>query len=277
MCVQKKVYKIGRALLLATAGLMVAGMIAAQLDAQSFIVSQNGKSVGSASLKVSKAAAGFSVSSGTKIDMPGLKYQFSEIGALDSAYRLNNVQLDGTVNGTSVTINTARQAQSSAGQQYVMKISANAKVTSTPLAYHPRAVFFPDFDPGALQALLNVGALHNNADIWALVPKQTGSVEPVRIETNADMQGTLDGKPVTVHHLTTTYQASKLEIFSGQANELLQAEWRTEGFAIVRQGFKLTPPDHPGAPPQQPAQPQGQQPQGQAPTAQPAQPQIQQQ
>jgi len=269
MCVQKKIYKIGRALLLATAGVMAAGLIAAELNAQSFIVSQNGKSVGSANLQLNKAAAGFSVSSTTKIDMPGLKYQFTEIGALDSAYRLNNVQLDGTVNGTQVTVSTARQAQQSAGQQYVMKISANGKVTDTPLTYHPRAVFFPDFDPGALQALLNVGALHNNADIWALVPKQTGSVEPMRIETNADMQGTLDGKPVTVHHLTVTYQASKLETFSGPANELLQAEWRTEGFAIVRQGFKLTPPARPGAPPQQPAQPQGQ-----APAAQP---QVQQQ
>jgi hypothetical protein len=97
--------------------------------------------------------------------------------------------------------------------------------------------------------LLNLGAAHNNRDLWALIPKQTGSVAPLRIATNADMQGTLDGKPVEVHHLTVTYNTSKTEIFSSPKNELLQAEWTDEGFALVRQGFKLTPPARPSSPP----------------------------
>jgi hypothetical protein len=153
-----------------------------------------------------------------------------------------------------------------------MKIVANGNTTNTPLALHRNAVFLPDFDPGALQVLLNLGAADNNRDLWAVIPKQAGSIAAMRVVTDADMQGTLDGKQVTVHHLTVTYPSNKMEVFSGPSNDLLQAEWTDEGFALVRHGFKLTPPMRAPAPPPPPAQPAGQNgqptPQGQAPVPQ---------
>jgi hypothetical protein len=82
------------------------------------------------------------------------------------------------------------------------------------------------------------------------------------------MQGALNGKPLPVHHLTVTYGTSKTELFSSPANELLQAEWTDEGFALVRQGFKLTPSSRPGAPPAAPQQPAAQPAQPQAPQPQ---------
>jgi len=261
MCVHKKRDKIGRALLMITAGLMAAGLLAAQLQAENFTLSQNGKSVGQAFLGLKPGNGGFDLTSGAKIDMPGLKYNFSQNTLLDGGYHLTRAQLSGSVNGTSATVNATKQ-----GQQFLMSINANGSVTNTPLAFHQRAVLLPDFDPGALQVLLNLGAAHNNLDIWGLIPKQTGSITALRIATDADMQGALNGKPLTVHHLTVTYGTSKTELFSSPANELLQAEWTDEGFALVRQGFKLTPPARPGAPPAAPLQP----------AAQPAQPQPQQ-
>ena len=253
MCVHKKRDQIGRAILMVTAGVILAGLIAAQGHAQSFVLSQNGKSVGTASLSLKAVAGGFDSTSGAKVDMPGLKYSFSENAALDLGYHLKTVKLDGSVNGTAATVNAQPQ-----GQQFVMKINAN--VTNTPLAFHPLTVFLPDFDPGALQTLLYLGAAHNNRDLWALIPKQAGSVSALRITTKADEQGTLDGNAIAVHHLTVGSDTGSTEVFSGPGNELLQAEWTDEGFAMARQGFKLTPPKRPaGAPPQapkQPAQPQ---------------------
>jgi len=269
MCVHKRINQIGRAMLMITVGIMAAGLLAARLHAQSFQLSQNGKSVGSASLSLKQAGGGFDATSGAKIDMPDLKYTFNETQLLDPGYRLTKAQLSGSVNGTSATVNTVPQ-----GQQFQMKINANGQVTTTPLAFHPTAIFFPDFDPAALQILLNVGAAHNNRDLWAIIPKQSGSVAALRVATDADMEGALNGKPIAVHHFTVTADASKTELFSGPANELLQAEWTDEGFAMVRQGFKLTPPKRPQSPPpaapQQPAGAQGQpaQPQGQAPQPQ---------
>jgi hypothetical protein len=239
--------------------------------AQSFQISQNGKSVGKANLRIDKSSAGFDATSDADIKMPGLTYKFNEKESLDTGYRLTKVQLDGTVNGSSAKVNTSKL-----GAQFLMKISANNNVITTPLVMHPNAVFIPDFDPGALQALLNLGALHNNANMWALVPKQSGSITATKVATDADMQGSLNGKPLTVHHLSVNFDSSKIELFSSPTNELLQAEWTDEGFAMVRQGFKLTPPAKPGAPPPAPAQPaQGQ---GQAPgqpSQQPTQPQGQ--
>jgi hypothetical protein len=243
------------------AGAIFAGLIAAQASAQTFVLSQNGKSVGSAHLDWKKSAGGVDVTSSADIKMPGLNYKFDEKQMLDPGFRLTQVQLKGTVNGTAATIDTTKAAQ-----QFQMKIDANGKATNTPLAYHPRAIFYPDFDPAALQTLLTLGAAHNHADIWAIIPKQTGSIAALRIATDADMQGTLDGNPVTVHHLTVTGDAGKTEVFSSPSNEILQAEWTDEGFALARNGFKLTPPARPGAPPPPPPA---------DPAAQPAQPPAQ--
>jgi hypothetical protein len=263
MCVDSKRNQIGRVLWMLSAGLMAVGLLAAQLHAQDFSLSQNGKSVGKANLSLKQTPGGLEEKSETKIDMPGLKYDISEHQMLNSRFHLAQADLKGSVNGTSATVNALPQ-----GQQIVMKISANGNVTNTPLESHPLSVFFPDFDPGALQVLLNLGAAHNNAGIWAMIPKQSGSVAALRIATNADMNGTLDGRPVAVHHLTVTGTNSKTELFSGPSNELLQAEWTDEGFAMVRNGFKLTPPAKPGAPPPAPAQPAAQPSQPQAPKPQ---------
>ena len=67
--------------------------------AQSFEISQNGKSVGKANLKVDKSAAGFDATSDADIKMPGLTYKFSEKQSLDAGYRLTKVELKGDGSG----------------------------------------------------------------------------------------------------------------------------------------------------------------------------------
>jgi hypothetical protein len=266
MCVHNRINKIGRGMLMVLGAAMAIGMVAAEARGQSYSISQNGKSVGTASLSLKRAGNGFDATSWAKIDMPGLKYNFSANAFLDGGYHLNNAQLSGAVNGTAASV-SASTVQAGQGQ-FLMKINANGQVTNTPLGFHRQTVFLPDFDPGGLQEVLNLGAAENNRDMWALIPKQTGSITPLRIATDADMQGTLDGRPLDVHHLTLTYDSNKVELFSGPDNELLQAEWTDEGFALVRQGFKLTPPARPSAAPPA-APPADAAPTGQAPQAQP--------
>jgi hypothetical protein len=69
------------------------------------------------------------------------------------------------------------------------------------------------------------------------------------LATFADEQGTLDGKPIVVHHLVATIAGAPTDLFSGPENQLLQAELPHQGFALVRKNFVLTPPAKPGAPP----------------------------
>jgi len=264
MCVDSKRNRIGRMVLLYSAGAVIAGFLIASAGAQSFILSQNGKQVGSANLSVKHDGQWIETASGAKVDMPGLKYSFNENAVFDGGYHISNVKLNGIINGTAATVEGK-----AAGSQFQMKITANGNTTNTPLAMHRNSVFFPDFDPAALQALLTVSATGGNQELWTLVPKETGTVQSVQLAPNADMQGTLDGQAVTVHHQTLTYGTEKAEMFSSQRNELLQVEWTDEGFAMVRQGFKLTPSAKPTAqPPTKPADADQDQDQQQAPPQQ---------
>ncbi len=220
------------------------GATAAAAQSGSFVISQHGKPVGTASFTFSAAKSGYDSTSVVRIAMPKLNYALSKTEQLTATNQLRHVQLSATVNGSAVTATGAPDAA-----QILLNISANGHSTTTRLAAHPAAVFYPDFDPGALETLLALAVKQNSRDLWAILPKQAGTVEPVQMATYADEQGTLDGKPIVVHHLIAKIHGASTDLFSGPANQLLQAELPQAGFAMVRKGFVLTPPAKPGAPP----------------------------
>ncbi len=232
--------------LLLFASLLILSSAPAHAHAQpaSFLISQQGKPVGTASFSVKATPGGYDSTSLVRVAMQGLDYALSKTEQLSSANQLRHVQLSATVNGSAVTVTAAPDSA-----QLLVNISANGRSSTARLAAHPAAVFLPDFDPGALQTLLALAVSHNNRDLWAIIPKQAGSVEPVQLATYPDQRGTLDGEPIAVHHLVATISGSTTDLFSGPANQLLQAELPQQGFALVRRGFVLTPPAKPGAPP----------------------------
>lgn len=220
------------------------GPSAALAQQGSFTVSQHGTMVGTASFDVTATPEGYDSTSLVRVTMQGLNYALSKNERLSSANQLEHVELSATVNGSAVRVTAAPDSA-----QMLMNISANGRSSTTRLAAHPAAVFLPDFDPGAIETLLALAVNRRNRDLWAIIPKQAGSVEPVQLATYADQQGTLDGKPIVVHHLVATIAGGTTDLFSGPVNQLLQAELPQEGFALVRKGFVLTPPNRPEAPP----------------------------
>jgi len=209
-----------------------------------FTISQHGQPVGTASFSFTANAHGYDSASMVRIAMKGLDYALSKTERLSSANHLKHVQLSGTVNGSAVTVTGAPDAA-----QILLNISASGRSSTTRLAKHVSAVFMPDFDPGALETLLALGVSQGNRDLWAIIPKQEGSIEPVTLATYADEEGSLDGKTIVVHHLIATIAGSSTDLFSGPENQLLQAELPQQGFALVRKGFVLTPSAKPLAPP----------------------------
>ncbi len=216
----------------------------------SFTVTQLSKPVGTASFQFTPTRQGYNSTSVVRVSMKGLDYALSKTEQLSSANQLEHVQLSATINTSAVNVTAAPDAA-----QLLLNISANGRSTTTRLAAHPAAVFLPDVDPGALETLLALAVAHNNRDVWAIIPKEAGSVEPVQLATYPDEQGTLDGKPISVHHMVATIGKDTTDLFSGPANQLLQAELREPGFALVRQGFVLKPPAKPIAPPVMPSAP----------------------
>jgi hypothetical protein len=216
----------------------------------SFIISQHGKPVGTASFNFTATSAGYNSTALVRVNMQGLNYALSKTERLSPANHLRHVQLSALVNGSAVNVTAATDAA-----QILLNISANGRAATTRLAPHAAAVFLPDFDPGALETVLALAVANNNRNLWAILPKQAGSIEPIELATYADEQGTLDGKPIVVHHLIATIAGAVTDLFSGPENQLLQAELPQPGFALVRKDFVLTPPAKPGAPPAPPTQP----------------------
>jgi hypothetical protein len=236
----------------------------ASAQSASFIISQHGKSVGKASFTFTAGPSGYDSTSLAIINMKGLDnakgldYSISKTESLTSANHLRHVQLSAAVNGTAVNV-TADPDPVSAQAAIRLTTAANGQSTTTNLPAHEAAVFLPDFDPGALETLLVLAVARNNRDLWAIIPKKEGSIVPIKLATYADEQGTLDGSQVVVHHLVATIAGKDTDLFSGPENQLLQAEFPEIGYALVRNGFVLTPPAKPGAPPVKPEAPPAEQ------------------
>jgi len=227
----------------AVALLSLMASFSAAAQSASFTIRQSGQSVGTASYRFTATPNGYDSTSVVRVAMQGLDYALSKTERLTPANRLHHVQLSGVVNGSAVTVNGAYDAA-----QLLLSFSAGGHSTTTRLPGHPAAVFLPDFDPGALETLLALAVAQGNRDLWAVIPKQGGTVEPITMATYADEDGTLDGKPILVHHQVAAIAGASTDLFSGPENQLLQAELPQQGFAMVRNGFVLKPLAKPVAP-----------------------------
>ena len=216
---------------------------AAAAQSGSFEIAQNGQTVGTASFRFTATKYGYDSTSLVKVAMQGLDYALSKTERLNPASQLEHVLLSATVNGEAVNVVAAPDAA-----QFLLNISASGKSSTTRLPVHSGAVFLADFDPGALETLLALAVMQNNRDLWAILPKDTGAIEPVQLATYPDQDGTLDGRPIAVHHVVATIAGANTEIFSGPENQLLQAELPQEGFALIRKGFVLKPSAKPIVP-----------------------------
>lgn len=213
-------------------------------ESGTFEIAQNGHTVGTASFSFKTTNQGYDSTSLVRVAMQGLDYALSKNEELSAANELVHVQLSAIVNGEAVNIVAAPDAA-----QILLNISASGKSSTTRLAAHSGAVFLADFDPGGMETLLALAVTRNNRDLWAILPKEAGTIEPVQLATYPDQQGTLDGKQIAVHHIVATIAGGHTDLFSGPENQLLQAELPEAGFALIRKGFVLTPPAKPIAPP----------------------------
>lgn len=227
---------------------LVALVSPALLAAQSasFQLAFHGQKVGTASYRIAPAKNGFTSESTIRAATQGVDYALSKNEQLGANRQLRHADLNAVVNGQAVHV----VADADAAAVH-LKISAGGRTTSTDLAAHALAVLLPDFDPGALENLLQLAAGHNNRGLWAILPKQAGLAEAVELATYPDEKGTLDGRDLIIHHLTATIAGVRAELFSGPENQLLQAELPQQGFALIRTGFVLTPPARPIAAPDQ--------------------------
>jgi hypothetical protein len=195
----------------------------------------SGHPCGTISTNINPTSNGYALATTAKLQINTTPFAFSRNGVIDRQLNPVKETLNGAVNGSAVLF-----ALNTAAGKYAINISANGKQYSNSLAQHAHTVFLPDFDPVAVQVLITT--LATNQSVWVLIPKQTGLLYPVQVAQKPQTQGTLDGKSVTVRHISVTIAGVSSDIFSTPTGLFLQEETPQQGFALVRNGFKLVAP-----------------------------------
>jgi hypothetical protein len=255
-------------LFLALAAALSASALYAQsaLSAESphFTINQGNHAIGRSDFSIQPVKQGpivtpaaYSVTSHGTLSLQNTKYSFSASGSLDSNLAILQENLNGIVNGAAVTV-----AVRPVAGNFAIDISANGKSYHNSLNRPAQTAFLPDFDLAGYAILLDLATRHPGTQIWVLIPKQTGILSATTLAPQADVQGTLNSKAMTVHHSSLTIGSVVTELYFSAANSLLEVDIPSQTFAVVRENFQLQPPPPP--PPE--AAPNSQQPNSAAPT-----------
>jgi hypothetical protein len=142
-------------------------------------------------------------------------------------------------------VNTSYNINKSRDQLFISQNHVGAEGLSTPISIKPDFVLLPDYDPSALQALLLQTVAHPaEKDIYlVLVPgKNPGedAVPALWLTNQPDPHGTLDGKPVTLHHFILRLYKSQYDLVADDTNTLMVASSTSLSAIYTRDGFVLT-------------------------------------
>jgi hypothetical protein len=113
------------------------------------------------------------------------------------------------------------------------------------MAIKPNFVLLPDYDPSALQSLLLETVVHPaEKDLYlVLVPGQRPGEDPVPalwLTNQPDAHGTLDGKPLTLHHFILRLYKSQYDLVADETNTLMMASSTSLSAIYTRDSFILT-------------------------------------
>jgi hypothetical protein len=226
-------------------------------DTAHFTINQGNHAVGQSSFSIQSVKQGsigtpavYAITSHGTLSLQTTKYSFSGSGSLDKDLSILQENLNGIVNGSAVTF-----AVHPNDGNFVIEISADGRSYRNSLNRPAQTVFFPDFDLAAYDILLNLAGRHPGTPISALIPKQTGILNTAALAPQADVQGTLNSKPLTLHHASLTIGSVVSELYYSADNRILEVDIPSQTFAVIRDNFQLQPPPPPPANDNQQSQP----------------------
>jgi hypothetical protein len=242
-----------------------------------YAISENGKQLGEAQFSVSPIAGGATLTSSGQMKLDKFSYSFNSQATVDAGGNLVRDQLTGSVHGSKASGNNIQfdTASDATGRNFKMTINADGKLTSNTVDRHQNTVLVPDLDPAAYSLMAHL-CLRKPDTAWVIIPKQDGILVPALYEPEPDLQGMMNGQPVTVHHVAAALSMQNsivVELFFEDNGTLLEADLNAQNLHVIADGFKLKDHPKPVAPPAGEAPQQN----GQQPNAQPGQPQQGQQ
>jgi hypothetical protein len=230
-----------------------------------FTLAIHGKPAGKASYSVEKTKDGFHVKSKISYHLsaetiapeetaapakgrssavaPGRAgdFQFVEDYKLDA----NSSYAGGFTTNMVTLVSTSYSVNKSRDQLYTSQTQVGNSSLSIPIAVKPDFLLLPDYDPSALQSLLLQTAAHPAPkDLYLVVSpgKKPGedTVPALWLRDQPDAHGTLDGKPITLHHYILRLYKSEFDVFADDTNTLMLATNTALSAIYTRDGFVLT-------------------------------------
>jgi hypothetical protein len=229
-----------------------------------FTITIHGKPAGKASYSIEKTKDGSHVKSkvsyhisagavtpddsaapakGRSAPAPGLAGDFQFI--LDYKLDANSSYAGGFITNMATLVNTSYSINKSHDQLFTSQSQAGGASLSIPMDIKPNFVMLPDCDPSALQSLLLQTVAHPAEKNLYLVyvPTNKADAEPLPalwLTHQPDAHGTLDGKPITLHHFILRLYKSEFDIFADDTNTLMLATNTAFSAIYTRDGFVLT-------------------------------------
>jgi hypothetical protein len=229
-----------------------------------FTITVHGKPAGKASYSIEKTKDGYHVKSKVSYHLsaeattppdadtaptksrtssaPGraADFQFVEDYKLDA----NSRYAGGFMTNMVTLVNTSYALNKSHDQLFISQSQSGSSGLSTPMSIKPNFVLLPDYDPSALQALLlHTVSYPAEKDLYlALIPgKKPGedAVPALWLTNQPDAHGTLDGKPLTLHHFILRLYKSQYDIVADETNTLMMASSTSLSAVYTRDGFVL--------------------------------------
>jgi hypothetical protein len=230
-----------------------------------FTITINGKPVGKCSYTIEKTKDGSHVKSKISYHLsptntptqesevatrgrgsstaPGLAgdFQFVEDYKLDA----NNVYAGGFIMNMATLVNTSFTPSKTRDKLIITQNQNGSQSLANPIDIKPNFVMLPDYDPSTIQSLLLETASHPaEKDLYlAVIPGRRQDADPVPalwLTNQPDAHGTLDGKPITLHHYVLRLYKSQFDVFADDTNTLMLATSTALSAIYTRENFVLT-------------------------------------
>jgi hypothetical protein len=168
-------------------------------------------------------------------------FQFVEDYKLDA----NNSYAGGFITNMATLVNTSYTPSKTRDKLIIAQNQNGNQSLANPIDIKPNFVLLPDYDPSAIQSLLLQTATHPaDKDLYlAVIPGGRQQADPVPalwLTNQPEAHGTLDGKPIALHHYILRLFKSQFDVFADDTNTLMLATSTALSAIYTREGFILT-------------------------------------
>jgi alpha-beta hydrolase superfamily lysophospholipase len=116
----------------------------------------------------------------------------------------------------------------------------------------PHTVVLANFDPSALQVLLNMHAANpaGGGKYQCFIPSGTGTMLACTLTPSADASAMLNGKPIPLKHWSLALASTTMDVYATADGELMDASVKAQSLDYRRDGLEMhTPPQAAAVPP----------------------------